>query len=1074
MASKTIAENPKVTDTVIFKLETPDADGCFLDHPYQVRDITIYYIERSFVSTNFGSIENRINSSELEANLATAKKTACDDPTAANLAEVMRIQDEIEFQSSKETSFYNEAIPVAIIGDADFPAWLNPDEVPAIDQAQVEEDNRLTIVEEDEDGNAQYGHFELVWEPIGQREGTYVICWTWFPLVAGDFLKAHQIFSLAGNTATTTSIPTHFTQEGKYETLLERYLPDMFKTSLCEDDLTRDVLSEFNNSVAAGFTFIEDLANQTIDLVDANAVQESFLPLLGNLFNLKLKSGDPTLWRRQIKTAIPLFKKKGTLAGLQEALGASGMKLNSLTRMWQVVSNYTHQELFDVNSDDETSFTLSQVAVTPIDPNNFELRYRGVEDDEWTDLTSDYVEITTIDGISTMTWIGDNLSMDPVILEEGDSIRVLYETTEVPAGNQAVEDYIRSLPLSDQRDERDQEYPAKNWNVRLIEEDDPLFDIVIPTRHPYVDPLIYGQIRTEIPYSENIYNMDEYNGSTRDSRDPCDIDKDFLDPCSACQSSKINVDVEIEELSNDRISEAQEVIEEYIPFHNLIHTITFSGGVNEFIQAHNDDIEVLIQYSSEDFAISGNAQNIFSRTMTNTEQITRSALADGTAIITSASGTGYNNAVVIFAPDVRFDQLGINESTNILEVLSPSVNAGSYTINNVDGKQADISSGTVIESPLNKSQFTFRLSQDMLGEVTGADIYQDDLFKWSDDNIDFAVLGVKSDWDVENDADYTGSPWKVEITSSGAGTYTIHNVLPDGSLILNDPSETLPKTDMGTGIYNLLNDDDEVIASSTTGVLDVTRRGRIDFSGAAITYDNVRNLIKRGWRFVLSSGGNPTGTQYKISGFTDGDGSSLEYTSQFYISDYTSGDNLSTDVLILNRIIDNEVGNFEYRGIQLVGASNHETGLPILNGVNAVSEDDQIESDEFKENYLVLIDNTYYAIADIDGSSITLAGQHNDWKTLTAGGTAVTYDIWQFTKNGADIPERDYPPVAGHEFTLIDRRGNEVIEVSTETATPMTFRAAALNSAKQNEVIERTEQNEGITFSIEWADDSAK
>ena len=1071
MATKTISENPRVTDTIVFDIETPDADNCFLDHPYQVRDVTIYYIERSFVSTNFGEVENKITSEDLLEELKVAKETACADPTADNLAEVMRIQDEIEVRSSNETSFYNEAIPVAVIGNEDYPAWLNPDDVPLADQEQVIQDNQLDVVEEDSEGNTQYGHFQLTWEPVGLREGTYVICWSWYPLVAGDFLKAHQVFHLAGNTATTTSIPTHFTQERKYETLQERYLPETYKNSLCEDDLTKKVLYEFNNSVAAGFTFVEDLANQTIDLIDANAVQESFLPLLGNLFDLKLKSSDPTLWRRQIKTAIPLFKKKGTLSGLQEALAAAGMKLNSLTKMWQVSSKYTFQELFNVDDDDTTSFVLTEEAVTPIDTDNFELRYRGANDDTWTILTSDYVNISTTDGTSTMTWVGDNLSMDAIILEEGDSIRVLYETTEIPIGNQAVEEYIRDLPLADQRDERSQDYPLKDWNTKLIEEDDPLFDVVIPKRHPYVDPLVYGQVRTEIPYSENIYNMEEYNGSTRDSRNPCDIDKDFMDTCTQCQASKINIDVEIEELSNDRVSEAEEVIREYVPFHNLIHTITFSGGVNEFIQAHNDDIEVLIRYASEDFTISGNAQTIFSRTMTSTEQITRSALADGTAIVTSASGTGYNDSIVIFAPDVRFDQLGINENTNILEVLSPSANAGSYEIGNIDGQIADITGGdSVSESPLNTSQFTFRLSQDMLGEVVGADIYQDDLFNWSDTGVDFAALGVKSDWDSSHDTDYTGGPWKIEITSSGAGTYTIHNILPDGSLILNDPSETLPKFDIGTGIYNLLDDNDEVIESSTTGVLDVTRRARIDFLNAAITYDDVRNLIKRGWYFVLSSGGSPSGTQYEITGFADGDGSSLADTGQFYIADYTSGDDLGVDGFVLNRLVDNEVGKFQYKGIKLNGASNHETGLPILNGTNAVSEDSQIESDEFKENYLVLIDNTYYAIADIDGSSITLAGQHNDWKTLTAGGTSVTYDIWRFTKNGATIAEREYPPMPGHEFTILDRRGNEVVEVSTETSTPMMFRAAALNSAKQNEILERTEQQEGITFSIEWAE----
>lgn len=1069
MAIKTINDNPKVTDMIEFELPTADSTGCFLSHPYQVRNVTIYYVERSFVSSNFGTLENRTDDATLLDELANAKEAACLDPTPANLNEVTRIQNLLDVRAQSETSFFNEAKPISVIGDVNFPAWLNPDLVPLDEKAQVEEDNRLETIDEDKDGNTQFGHFKLEWEPVGQREGAYVICWTWFPNIAGDSITAHQLFHLSGNTAVTTSIPTHFTQEGKYETLMERYLPEMFKNLICEGDLTRSVLQEFNGAVSQGFSGIEDLANQTIDLIDANAVQESFLPFLGNLFNLKLKSGDPTLWRRQIKRAIPLFKKKGTKEGLREALELAGMKLNKVTNLWQVVSPYTFQESFDVS--DETTFNLEKVAITPIDTDNIELYYRGATSSDWTSLAAptDYVDIVTSDGTSTMSWLGDQLSMNAIPLSEGDSVRVIYETVDVPGSEQTVEEYIRALPLADQRDERDQIYPLKNWNVRLIEEDDPLFDIIVPVRHPFADPLIYGNVRTEFPYSENIYNMEEYNGSTRESTNPCDIDSDFLDPCKECLSSKINVDIEIEELSNDRVVEAQEVIEEFIPFHNVIHTINFSGGFNEFIQAHNDDIEVLIQYAQNDLTVPGNAQMIFNRTMTSTEQIRRDALADGTAIVTSAGGVAHNTSIVLFSQDVRLDTIGFNEDTDILEVMSPSSNAGIYGLSDATGHIATVTSGTVTE-PLNKSQFTFRLSQNKLGEVTGTDIYQDDVFVWTDENVDFNNLGVKSDWDVDNDSDYTGGAWKLEITSSGSGTYTIQNVRPDGSILLNDPTKSLPTSDTGGGVYNLLNDLDETIATSTTGVLNVTRRGRVDFTNSSITFDNIRNLVAPGQYFVLSSGGSPTGTQWEINGFTDSDdGSSALATNQFYISDYADGDDLGEDVLILDRLIDNEVGHFDYKGINLVGASNHETGLPILNGANAVSEDDMLESDEFKENYLVLIDSNYYSISEIDGSSITLAGQRQDWETLSAGGTVVTYDIWKFTKNGADIPEREYPPVPGHTFDMIDRRGNEVIEVNTETSTPMMFRAASLNAAKGNEVIETTEQEEAITFEIEWA-----
>ena len=49
MAQKKISENPKITDEIIFELETPDDDGCLLSDPYKVDKIIIYFIERSFI-----------------------------------------------------------------------------------------------------------------------------------------------------------------------------------------------------------------------------------------------------------------------------------------------------------------------------------------------------------------------------------------------------------------------------------------------------------------------------------------------------------------------------------------------------------------------------------------------------------------------------------------------------------------------------------------------------------------------------------------------------------------------------------------------------------------------------------------------------------------------------------------------------------------------------------------------------------------------------------------------------------------------------------------------------------------
>ena len=114
-----------------------------------------------------------------------------------------------------------------------------------------------------------------------------------------------------------------------------------------------------------------------------------------------------------------------------------------------------------------------------------------------------------------MNWLG-NSNPNPITLNPGDRLQVLYEYRPITSMfEQQIENYIRTLPLADQRDETQQDYPLKNWNVRVIEYDDPLFDLVVPTRYPFINPLIFGNVRTEFPYSENMYDSEEYNGGKR-------------------------------------------------------------------------------------------------------------------------------------------------------------------------------------------------------------------------------------------------------------------------------------------------------------------------------------------------------------------------------------------------------------------------------------------------------------------------------------------------------------------------------------------------------------------------------
>ena len=465
---KKITESPKITDTVLFEFTTTDSAGAAAN-PYKVDKVTIYYLTRDFSSGN----TNQQTKEEFEG-----------------------------VDSLTLNTFYNRADVVKVFGTDDFPAWLSTD----IPNASMD--------------NIGDGNFELTWEPEFAREGDYILCFTWTPVLAADTLSAFLEFHLDGDTAVTTSIPTHLTDEDKYPTLLERYLPEYLQLKLSSVDLTPDTLTKLQAAVANGFIRVEDLVNQTVDLIDSNAVHERLILFLANLFNLNLRSQDQTRWRRQIKRAVPVFKQKGTLKGLTEGLVQAGITLNSLTQLWQVVSPFSWTESFVV-ADDETLFVLDR-AVS--DTSDFEIELRANGDDDYLDLTpaSDYgsIELDSDGRDYELTWIGDTADT-PIPLETGDVVKITYRVA--PITDASLESKIQALPLADQRDETEVTYPPKNWNVKLIAETATDFDTCCPVRNPFADPVIYGKVRTEFPYSENIYNMEEYNGSLRDSTDPCDL-----------------------------------------------------------------------------------------------------------------------------------------------------------------------------------------------------------------------------------------------------------------------------------------------------------------------------------------------------------------------------------------------------------------------------------------------------------------------------------------------------------------------------------------------------------------------
>ena len=1062
MAELTIQDNPTISDTIVFTLNTPGVDGCLTANPYKVDKLIIYYVERNFTSGKLNTYENKTYDLNKLRAAEEAEALACATPTEANINDAKALRAEAESSVSLNPFHFNEAKPVHIVGNDDYPAWLSTD----LDNAFLE--------------NTDTGVFTYTWQPEGMREGDYFICWTWTPLIAGDSLSDNQKFWLIGDTQVTTSIPTHFTDPEKYPTLLERYLPEMFKMSIANLDRTPDVLDTFNEALALGFNTLEDLANQMPDLQDANSVHESFIPYLSNLFGLKLKTDDPTRWRGQIKRAIPLYKMKGTKKGLIEALEHAGITLLKLDQLWQIISSYTWQEVFTYS--DSYEFTLEKVAET-LDEDNFELWIRPAEEEDWIQLTSDYVDFDTTDGVTTMTWIGNTLSVDAIDLIEGDEIRVLYLYEAVPGvPEQTIEDYIRTLPLMDQRDERDQDYPPKNWNVRVIAKDDPLFDVIIPQRNPFYDLLVYGKIRTEFPYSENIYNMEEYNGSIRNSKNPCDIDKSFVDPCSACIGSCYNISLEIEELSDDRIEEAREVLTEYTPFHAVLHTLNFVGGINEFVESPVEEVEALITITGGDFVVSGDAQMYFNRIMKLVSSgggILRSELADSFVALPTTTGLAYNNIITMFCPTTQLDDLGIAlDGSATMIIKAPSPLAGTYSVEDPDGNTITVTSGSLepiddcntffaSDGTLNTCAFTFDINNPAPGiDGTLCDIEQDNLVKLGDSTQDFGELGVQSAVDVEDgNASYA---WTVLITDYSPTAYVIHDILPSGELVLEDDG-TLPSSSV-SGVTYVLYDDVTPIATSTCD-LTIVNRGRVTALNSGVI--PVQDVMAVGINYYQEVGG----TEYFVSGFVRGT------DDQYYLDGYSDGDAAGVTIIMCQKIIKDLIGYLSHRGLMLQVDGNLESDLGIQNGVNSyVVTDDGVENDGFKENFIVVIDGDEYWISEIDGTTpsgkttITLSGLDHYWQTLSAGGTSVNVTIYQYLKLGATVMGQQFD-LPEHTFYTLDRSGRPVItgELADETIlVSLNDPEGSEDVPEGNGITESVYQDEGISFQIQYDDGTSE
>ncbi len=984
------------------------------------------------------------------------------DPASPDVYSESRVS---ELKTAKEETasasefFYKDAEVVKVFGGATdastgefFPAWLNPSAVPYDIKEKTASDNVLQQVYTGEE--PEPGKFEVSWDPSGCREGDYFVCWSWRPNLSGETRSAHLYFSMGGGVGLTASIPTHRTDPSKYEMLMDRYTPEMFKSYVSDGDLSPLIIKGLNDSVAAGFTMVENLANQIIDLLDSNATHEQLLPLLSNMFALRLRSADPTLWRRQIKKAIPNFKRKGTIEGLSEAYGDSGMRLLKLTRLWQVVSPYTFQEHF-VYEGTTATFPLSKSILLPVD-SDVGLWFRP-SGGSWEEVTEDAGSLVEFDGQS-VTWLG--------VISEGDSFRVLYKFRDIPDSRRSAEEYARSLPLMDTRDERDQEYPPKNWNTRVVEEDDPMFGVLIPVRHPIADPVVWGWVRTEFPYSENAYNMDEYNGSKRESLNPCDIDKDFVDPCGGCQSSMFNVDLEVEGLSDASFGEALQVAEEFMPFHSLVHTFNLSGSRTEFFGPLEERIETFVTVSGGETILAGEAQHTFNRDVATLDlgRFRRDILSSLESVEPPSGGswTGtLKNSRVCLYPSTAASEADLNnpefrslsqgfgarnidtsspdpdpfESGNLLEVLGAS--ARNYTISGFGYSSAEIHGE--VDSSVVGPLFEYRISNKVADYTVNIEQYTRVIF--SDEDADFQMLGVASQKDID-DGLHDGEAWSLRFEDR---LYRILDLLPDGTLLLEETGSAASADG-----WDLL-DGSTVVKSYSGGSKIEQKLGLVSVSPPSS--DSVREVVRVGDYVCM---GWPSDTSYhRVRSFKSGG-------DKFFIEGYDEGGENGRHIKVYRRVVEGRVGQIGYEGLELDADDDLESLLPVSDGPSA--DPLSVDSSKLRSNYLVFIDPDYYSIVGVDGSSLSLGGRLGSY---TKAGVRVDFAVYRFFKESLSVRERSEPSVPSFDFDSLDRSGKALISVE-KGGDASGFISQALNSAKSGQPMDYASQEESIDFEVEY------
>lgn len=189
----------------------------------------------------------------------------------------------------------------------------------------------------------------------------------------------------------------------------------------------------------------------------------------------------------------------------------------------------------------------------------------------------------------------------------------------IKAAEYEAEQIINGLPVFDQRDPGSYELrvadgnPPVDFDGRLIEDDDDDLPVICATLNPAAEPVIFGHVRTDAKWSTKVFNEETYDGSTKPSSMPCDIDPDFVETCDCSWSNYFSVAVSIGMLSDEKLTLCQEIIDRFKPIHALLHDLSAVGEISDVVMGAHDaptmemriDIDDVVFDSSAYFDRSG-------------------------------------------------------------------------------------------------------------------------------------------------------------------------------------------------------------------------------------------------------------------------------------------------------------------------------------------------------------------------------------------------------------------------------------------------------------------------------------